>query len=147
MSASERMDPKSGPLGNLSQVYFGSLDSVARGFEPALKGVGRWNLEFMNLITRRTQAWLDVPAALSRCKSPQDVLNEQFKFWQKAAAQYSDGSHRLAAAFGACAVIPGLNGAWVNGSGAAPARDIITFAEPKDAPAAAAAKRTDRRAA
>ena len=43
MSGSERLDSKAGPLGNLSQTYFGGLDMMVKGYEPALKGVGRWN--------------------------------------------------------------------------------------------------------
>src|SRR4029079_5967616 len=53
MSASERLDSKAGPLGNMSQTYFGGLDTIAKGFEPALKGVGRWNLEVLGFMARR----------------------------------------------------------------------------------------------
>ena len=98
MSGSERLDPKAGPLGNLSQAYFGGLDMMAKGFEPALKGVGRWNLELVGFMARRAQAWLEVPSQLSQCKTPVEVFNLQGKFWQAAAADYADGSKRLAAA-------------------------------------------------
>jgi hypothetical protein len=138
MSASERLDSKAGPLGNLSQTYFGGLDMMVKGCEPALKGVGRWNLELIGLMARRSQAWLEIPASLGRCKSPVDLYNEQMRFWQTAAADYADGSRRLAAAWGACAaVMPKLNGAQPH--------DYITFAEPEAA--AATPKRGDRKAA
>lgn len=138
MSASERLDSKAGPLGNLSQTYFGGLDMMVKGCEPALKGVGRWNLELIGLMARRSQAWLEIPASLGRCKSPVDLYNEQMRFWQTAAADYADGSRRLAAAWGACAaVMPKLNGAQPH--------DYITFAEPEAT--AAAPKRSDRKAA
>ena len=146
MSGSERLDPKAGPLGNLSQAYFGTLDKFAKGYEPALKGVGRWNLELIGLYTRRSREWLDVPTRLTRCKTPVDVVNEQVRFWQTATAQYVEASHRLAAAFGACAVAPYFNGAW-GGETVAPARDYITFPEPKETAAEAAPSRSDRRAA
>ena len=55
MSASERSDPKAGPFVNLSQTYCNGLDVLAKGYEPALKGVGRWNLEVMGFMTRRAQ--------------------------------------------------------------------------------------------
>jgi len=137
MSGSERFDTKTGPLGNPSQVYFSGLDAMVKGCEPALKGVGRWNLELIGLMTRRTQAWLGVPVRLSQCKSPSDLVNEQMRFWQTAAGDYAQASHRLAAAFGACAVMPGLNGAQP--------RDYITFPEPKET--SAEAKGSDRKAA
>ena len=56
MSGSERSDPKAGPFVNLSQTYCNGLDVLAKGYEPALKGVGRWNLEVMGFMTRRTRA-------------------------------------------------------------------------------------------
>ena len=31
MSGSERLDSKAGPLGNLSQTYFGGLDMMVEG--------------------------------------------------------------------------------------------------------------------
>ena len=146
MSGSERLDSKVGPLANLSQAYFGGLDAMMKGYEPALKGAGRWNLELIGLMTRRTQAWLEIPARLRRCKTPTDVMNEQMRFWQTATSQYADGSHRLAAAFGACAVMPHFNGAW-GGKTVAQSRDYITFPEPKESAASPAPKRGDRKAA
>ena len=92
MSGSERLDFKAGPLGNLSQSYFGGLDMMVKGYEPALKGVSRWNLELFGLMARRAQAWLEISSRLSHCKTPVDVLNEQGKFWQTAAADYADSS-------------------------------------------------------
>ena len=80
MSGSERLDSKAGPLGNLSQAYFGTLDTIAKGYEPALKGVGRWNLELMGLMTKRSREWLEMPTRLTRCKSPVDLVNEQMRF-------------------------------------------------------------------
>jgi hypothetical protein len=138
MSGSERLDPKAGPLGNLSQAYFGGLDMMAKGFEPALKGVGRWNLELVGFMARRAQAWLEVPSQLRQCKTPVEIFNLQGKFWQAAAADYADGSKRLAAAVTACAAMPKAS------VGAQP-RDYITFPEPQETPATP--KRGERKAA
>jgi hypothetical protein len=144
MGASERSDPKAGPFVNLSQTYCNGLDVLAKGYEPVLKGIGRWNLEVMGLMTRRTRAWLEIPARVSQCKTPQDLAREQLQFWQTAAHDYSEGVQRLTVAVSAL-VPPGLNGAW-GGKVAAPARDYITFAEPKPAAADQEPKR-ERRAA
>jgi hypothetical protein len=143
MSANERGDPVAGPFGNLSQAYTNGLDHLAKGYEPALKNAGRFNLELMGFITRRTQAWLDIPTRASQCRTPQDLVREQQQFWQAAAQDYAEGARRLWGAFGALAG-PGFNGAWAGKTVAAP-RDYITFAEPK-MPVAEAPKR-DRRAA
>jgi hypothetical protein len=144
MSAIERADPKAGPFCNLSQAYFSGLDTIAKGYEPAFKGAGRWNLELMGLMTRRAQAWLDIPARFSQCRTPQDLVLEQTRFWQAAARDYTEGARRLTVALGAAA-LPGFNGARGDGT-AAPVRDYITFPEPKSAAAAEEPKR-DRRAA
>ena len=138
MSGSERLDSKAGPLGNLSQAYFSNIDMMVKGYEPVLKGVGRWNLELLGFTARRAQAWVETAARLSRCKSPVEAFAEQAKFWQAAMADYTDGSQRLATAWGACAVMPKLNGAQP--------RDYITFPEPQEAPAAAP-KHGERKAA
>ena len=128
MSGSERHDSKAGPFGNPSQAYFGGLDMMVKGYEPTLKGVGRWNLEVLGLMARRAQAWLEIPSRLSQCKTPADLFKEQTKFWQAAAADYTDGTQRLTAAWSACAAMPKLNGTQQ--------RDYITFPEPQETPAA-----------
>src|SRR5262249_32048707 len=102
MSGNERLEAKSGPLGNLSQAYFGSPDTGVKGCEPALKGIGQFNLVWLGLLTRRSQAWLEIPLRLGRCKTPVDLINEQLRFWQAAASDYVETQHRLAAAVGAC---------------------------------------------
>lgn len=143
MSGNERRDPSSGPMGNLSQAYFGNLDVLMKGYEPALKGVGRANLEVAGLVTKRAQAWLEIPARLSQVRTPQDLIKEQLRFWQAAAHDYAEGSRRFVAALGACGV-PAFNGEWrtdANGQ----SRDYITFPEPKEQ--AASAPKRDRRAA
>jgi hypothetical protein len=137
MSGSERLDPKAGPLGNLSQAYFGNIDMMMKGYEPTLKGIGRWNLELVGLMARRAQAWLEVPSRLSGCKTPADMFGEHIRFWQVAASDYAEGSHRLTVAWSACAMLPKANGVQ--------ARDYITFPEPQEP--AAAPKRGERKAA
>jgi hypothetical protein len=137
MSGNERLESKGDPLGNLSQACFGNLDIMVKGCEPALKGIGRWNLELVGFMARRSQAWLEMPAKLSRCRTPMDLVNEQLRFWQTAAADYADGQHRLTAALGAWGMMPKL-------AGVQP-RDYITFPEPEEN--SAAPKRSERKAA
>lgn len=137
MGGSERLDPKAGPLGNLSQAYFCNLDAMVKGCEPALKGAGRWSLELVGLTAKRAQAWLEIPARLAKCKTPADVFGEQMRFWQAAASDYAEGYHRLLAVWGASTPLAKGNGAQQ--------RDYITFPESQEAPAAS--KRGERKAA
>jgi hypothetical protein len=137
MSGSGHLDPRAGPLGNLSQACASNLDMMVKGYEPALKGIARWNLELLGFMARRAQAWLEIPSRLSQCKTPVDLMNEQAKFWQAASADYVDGSKRMVAAWNACAPGQKLNGAQ--------ARDYITFPEAQEP--VAAPKRGERKAA
>ena len=138
MSGSERLDSKAGPLGNSSQAYLGGIDFMVKGFEPLMKGIGRWNLEAFGFASRRAQAWLEVPSRLGQCKTPLDVFNEQVRFWKAAAADYVEGSKRLVSAWSAVAAMPKLNSTRQS-------RDYITFPDPQEA--SASPKRGERKAA
>lgn len=68
-------------------------------FAPAtdaiMKGIARWNLEIFGFMSRRAQAYLEIPARISQCRTPNDLMREQTQFWQKAMEQYADTSRRL----------------------------------------------------
>ncbi|HET6927956.1 MAG TPA: phasin family protein [Hyphomicrobiaceae bacterium] len=137
MSGSERLESKADPLGHLSQAYFGGLEVMMKGYEPALKGVGRWNLELMGFMARRARAWLEIGGQLGQCKSPAEVFKAQTKFLQAASADYADATRRLTAVWGACSTMPQRDGS-------KEARDYITFPEPQESPTP---KRGERKAA
>ena len=143
MSGSERIDARGGPFGNLWQAYAEQLDALAKGCEPAALGFGRCNLELMTLAVRRTQAWLEQPARLGACRTPQDLMSEQVRFWQTAGAHYAESGQRWLAALMSTAQNPMAKPA---GDGQPrEARDYIAVAEVKATPAARPSK--DRRAA
>lgn len=120
-----------GPFQNMFETYFASLDNSARNLEPFYKGVARWQLEAIGLASRRAQSYLEIPSRLAQCRTPQDVLAEQSRFWQNAFEQYSESSRRLAAAWAQMATMPPLPGA--NRSNSSRERDYITFPEPRPA--------------
>jgi hypothetical protein len=136
--SSERDGPNSlaGPFVNLSQVYCNGLDVLAKSSEPVMKAAGRVNLEMLTLATRRTRAWLELPARAAQCKSPQDLLREQLHFWQTAAFDYGEAARRAATAFGALHPAA-LSGAWP-GAAKPPFRDYIKVpdtGQPRETPA------------
>jgi len=141
MSGSERLDPKCGPFANLWLTYSNTLDGLAKGCEPALLGLSRYNLELTTLALRRTQAWLERPARVAGARTPHDVMTEHVRFWQTAGAHYAESSQRLLSALFAAAAPPV---AARDGVGTA-ARDFIAVSEVQAAPAARPMK--DRRAA
>jgi hypothetical protein len=146
MRGSERSDPKNGPLESMSQAAFGGFDRVAKAYEPALKGVAQYNLELSGLMARRMRAWFEIPAALTRSKTPHDLLGEQMKFWQTAVAQYMQSQQKLVAALAAFAVVPAFDGAQ-SGKGEVKPRDFITFPDAPEPSEATEQERADRRAA
>ena len=120
--------------GSAPSWVFGNLEAWVRGYGPALKGIGRFNLELLALISRRWQAWLSASRHFGECTSPWEVAQEQLRFWQVAVNDYAQSAQRVSTTFGAWAVMPGHQGA--------AQRDYITVQEP-----APAAKSSDRRAA
>jgi len=146
MRGSERPDPMCGPLENMSQAYFAGMDRIVKTCEPAMNGLSRYNLELAGLAARRARAWCEIPATLGRCKTPQDILGEQARFWQTAMAHYTQSWQRMSAVLGSLAIVPGINGA-LAGNMAAPARDFITFPEPTGSTDQDEQPRSDRRAA
>ena len=129
MAASERNDPPAGPFANLGKAYCNNLDTLAKSYEPLFMGASKWSLEVMNLMTRRTRAWLEIPTQASQCKTPQDLAKAQQQFWQTAVRDYTEGAQRLTAALGAIAP-PALAGTW-GSKPDAPARDYIAVSESK----------------
>jgi len=106
MMKNNGFDPSGfGPFGscmtgntNPLQNYFAGLDQAAQGMEPMMKGAARVQLEMITLWSRRAQAYLEIPSRLSMCRTPQDVVNEQMRFWQMAFTQYAEGTRRIMAA-------------------------------------------------
>lgn len=71
-----------------------------------VRAIGRMQIETMALVTKRLMANLEVPQALSRCTSPQDVLAEQVRYWQTAQKQYMQAYEKMSSAAGMVPVVP-----------------------------------------
>lgn len=138
MGTSERGGPVAGPFANWNQT----LEAVGKSSEPMLKSIGRWNLELMGLSARRARAWMEIPAQLSRCKTPQDLMREQLLFWQHFAVDYAEGTQRLTRALSA---VTGSAMAGLQNGKDTLARDYINF--PEGNAAAAEPSQRERRAA
>ena len=68
-----------------------ALDTLSAGFGP-MKAITAQQMALIQLASRRAQAYLGVPQRLSRCRTHQDVVEEQMRFWQTAMAQYQDSA-------------------------------------------------------
>ncbi len=114
-----------GPFFAPLHAYFGSLDSMAQSMSP-MKGAARVQLEMTGFLSRRTQAYLEIPSRLQQCRTPQDLFNEQARFWQTAFEQYAEAGRRMTEAWqagfgGGAAAQPAVR---------ATARDYISFGSP-----------------
>lgn len=116
------------------QAYFKAVEGMSQSMGP-MKGLARCQLEMAGLMSRRTQAYMEIPSRLSRCRTPQDLMSEQTRFWQTCFQQHAESSRRMMDAwmqamtpvgFGTTATAPRRE------------RDYISFDEPQ-------ANGTDRR--
>lgn len=64
-----------------------------------MRGLARWQLELQGLAVRRAQAYLELPARLSQCRTPQELMAEQQRFMQTCFAHYSESSQHLMSAW------------------------------------------------
>jgi hypothetical protein len=61
-----------------------------------------WNTaqqELLALMNRRAQAYANWPSEISKCRSPQDVLEHQAKFAQDLLADWQTSTARVLAVF------------------------------------------------
>lgn len=125
-----------GNLENPMQLYFEGLEKMAQGMSPA-KGVARAQIEMMGLMSRRAQAYLEIPSRLSRCRSPQDLVTEQMRFWQMAFQQYSETSHKVMESYRQGFAAAAANTSTGFTKPAPRQRDYISFPDPRNANGAA----------
>jgi hypothetical protein len=109
--------------------YFNGLDTIAQGVGPMMgpiKAMARFQLEMMGLASRRAQAVMEVPSRLARCRTPQDIMSEQSRFWQTAFHQYAESSRRVMEAWTQAMQMPAQGNRRAE-------RDYISFADPREA--------------
>lgn len=111
-----------GPYFAPLQAYFGHLDTLAQSMSP-MKGMARAQLEMMGFVSRRTQAYLEFPSRMQQCRTPQDLLNEQARFWQTAFEQYAEAGRRMTEAWAQAGLASGYGQQSVKTT----ERDYITF--------------------
>ena len=126
-------DPLGGPIQAMLNTAYGGWVATGRNFEPWLRAAARGNLEAFTLMSRRAQAYLELPMRLSQCRTPQDFVNEQVRFWQTMTRQYTESSQRIV---GAWLDVAQIGGRRTRGDGAEKERDYITFPEPEETRAA-----------
>lgn len=59
------------------------------------RALAQTNVEMVGLIGRRSRAYMDLPANLARCRTPQQVLDEQARFFQEMLHDYQVTNDRV----------------------------------------------------
>ncbi len=125
METDFKLDPVAGPFQNVFQTFCRGWDAAGLGFEPMMKAAARSNIEAVTLASQRAQAYLELPARLGQCRSPQDLASEQMRFWQTMTQQYTECSRRIMTTWTSCAHEAG------DRARSERERDYITFPEPQ----------------
>ncbi len=94
-----------GPFQNMFKMNPGQFSPPA-AMEQFMRGMARWQIETQSLMSRRAQAYLEVPGRVAQCRTPQDLMQEQAQFWQTAFQQYSEASRRIMTAWAQAAQMP-----------------------------------------
>lgn len=91
------------PQHSAFQFYFGGLEAFGQAYDPFLKGLARTQLEMLGFFNRRAQAYMQFPASVAQCRTPQDLANAQSQFWRSAYEDYTQSVGRVTSALASCA--------------------------------------------
>ena len=101
------------------------METMRQSFDPWLRAMSQTNIEFLRLLTRRSQAAVEMATKAAQCREPQDLMGLQTHFWQTAVQQHTDAARQIVSSWGS--VMP-LAGALAN-SIAQPAASVKATAE------------------
>lgn len=125
-----KSDPSGGPVQEMLNTAYGGLAAAGRSFEPWMRAAARSNIEAFTLMSRRAQAYMELPIRLSQCRSPQDFASEQMRFWQEMSRQYAESTQKVVRTWLDLAQKASRRG---SKNGGEKERDYITFPEPEEA--------------
>jgi len=94
------------PIHSFFNMYFSGLEAFGQAYDPFTKGMARAQLEFMGHLNRRAQAYLEIPNRLGQCRTPQDLVNEQVRFWRGVRRLFGKPRARDGGAVLVCAAAP-----------------------------------------
>lgn len=97
MRQSESVTTHVSPTHDLFHMMFEGADMVSSFWQPMLKSVGRWHLEFAGLGMRHGQASIQLAHDLARSFTPLDAYAAHVRYWDRVSAQFNQSRERLAA--------------------------------------------------
>lgn len=124
-SANQTLYAGLGPFQSLfHEPNYNAASLMPQGLDQMLRGMMRCQVETQSLMSRRAQAYFELPTRLSQCRTPQDLVQEQQRFWQLAFEQYSECSRHVMSAWGQMFQLPSTAAPQ-----SAPVRDYLAFPE------------------
>ncbi|MCB1506113.1 MAG: phasin family protein [Hyphomicrobiaceae bacterium] len=130
--SSENHWPTSG-LGLFQSLFqpsnFAKAPVMPQGAEQLLRSYARWQLEVQGLMNRRAQAYFELPGRIVQCRTPQDLMEEQQRFWQTCFEQYSSASRQIMSVWAQAFNLP-VPAAQTGSE--SPARDYLSFPETRE---------------
>jgi hypothetical protein len=93
------------------------------GAHEVWKFAARMQIETVALMSRRAQAYMELPTTLATCSSTADLMAQQVHFYERAQRQYAQSAQKLAAAS------PSQIGAAVNQKVSPKVRDYIVVTD------------------
>lgn len=108
-----------------------AFGNLIERIEPVSRSLACTQLATASLMGRRARAYLDHPAKLATCKTPQDAFQVQMAFWQDATRAYTAYASQIMTLWQQALGVPPAQPS--PAPKAAPTRDLIWV---PDAPAA-----------
>ena len=114
------------------QAYFKGMSGSdtkpsAMPLEHMMRSVTLCQLELQGLLSRRAQAYVELPSRLPEIRTTQDMIQEQTRFWQTAMQQYAECSQRMMATWMQAMQPPAAS---FDPRANAPSRDYLAPSEP-----------------
>ena len=82
------------------QAFFSGMSgseatAPAMPTEHLMRSFARCQSELQGLVSRRAQAYVELPSRIAEIRTTQDMVQEQTRFWQTAMQQYAECSQRI----------------------------------------------------
>lgn len=76
------------------------MEMAFQSLEPWVRAMSQSNIELSRLLTRRSQAAVELAAKTMQCREPQELMGLQTHFWQTAMQQYTDANRQFVSSWG-----------------------------------------------
>jgi hypothetical protein len=92
-------DDLSRQLQTLYDTYLKGCAAASPALEPLLKVCARGNEEYMALVSRCARSYVELPQRLGQCRTAQDLVTEQTRFWTRFCQDYVEATQNTTQAW------------------------------------------------